>query len=234
MNNQAPEKRATGDGVTLAVNSVFYTLQGEGPHAGRPAVFIRLAGCNLQCPLCDTQYTARAGYDVSELVELALSYSWHMRGRRDAPLVVITGGEPFRQPIGHLVTSLISEGLLAQIETNGTMWQEGPWDDPRVMVVCSPKVGHVHTKLLPHVAAWKYVARADDLAYDGLPRRALDHPTARGLYRPPADHLAPIYLQPADQQDADTNAVNARAVAESCMQHGYRLCLQMHKIVNVP
>ena len=58
MNQQAPEKQQLrGDGL-LAVHSIFYTIQGEGPFAGETAVFVRLAGCNLQCPLCDTDYTS--------------------------------------------------------------------------------------------------------------------------------------------------------------------------------
>lgn len=234
MNEQAPEKRVTGDGVTLAVNSLFFTIQGEGPFAGRPAVFIRLAGCNLQCPMCDTQYTARDNFAVSELVEMVMTHKWRLRERTDKLLVVITGGEPFRQPIGHLASSLIAEDVVVQVETNGTLWQEGPWNDWRVTVVCSPKAGQVNHKLLPYVGAWKYVARAGDLAHDGLPTVALEHPNAGGLYRPPSDHRAPIYLQPADEQDSDANARNMHEVVHSCLDHGYRLCLQIHKIVNIP
>lgn len=234
MNEQAPEKRVTGDGVTLAVNSLFFTIQGEGPFAGRPAVFIRLAGCNLQCPMCDTQYTARDTFAVSELVDMVLTHKHRMNDRVDDLLVVITGGEPFRQPIGHLVASLVHECLPVQIETNGTLYQPGPWASDRVTIVCSPKAGNVNLKLLPHVGAWKYVARAGDLAHDGLPTVALEHPNAGGLFRPPLHHPAPIYLQPADEQDATANALNMREVVHSCLDHGYRLCLQIHKIVNVP
>lgn len=239
MNLQHPEKRVTGDGVTLAVNSLFYTIQGEGPYAGRPAVFIRLAGCNLQCPLCDTEYTNRDSYAVSELVDMAFNHVRSLSrtdraGRAEDPIIVITGGEPFRQPIGYLVRCLVDAGWRVQVETNGTLYQEGPWTDPHVAIVCSPKAGQVHPYLVPHVTAWKYVACADRLAHDGLPTSALEHPNARGLYRPPDGHPAPIYLQPADEQDAAVNERNAQAVVHSCMQHGYRLCLQVHKIVNIP
>lgn len=240
MNTQAPEKRVTSDGVTLAVNSLFYTIQGEGPYAGRPAIFIRLAGCNLQCPLCDTEYTKRDDYAVSELVQMVLSHivgvpgAYTRAGRREAPIVVITGGEPFRQPIGYLVQCLLDIGVYVQIETNGTLHQPGPWTSSQVTIVCSPKAGQVHPLLVPLVGAWKYVARADRLAQDGLPTSALEHPNARGLYRPPSDHPAPIYLQPADEQDDAANARNTAAVVQACLEYGYRLCLQVHKIVNVP
>lgn len=234
VNNQAPEKRIVGDGVLLAVNSLFFTIQGEGPYAGRPAVFIRLAGCNLQCPLCDTEYSMRSDYAVSELVTMALNYAVRMHKHRDKLLVVITGGEPFRQPIGYLVNCLIDMDIPVQIETNGTLWQPGPWNDHRVCIVCSPKAGHINRALEPFIGAWKYVARADDLEHDGLPIKALDHPNARGLYRPPAGHPAPIYLQPADEYSPIGNDANMRAVVESCLAHGYRLGLQLHKIAGVP
>lgn len=233
-NEQTPEKRIAGDGVTLQVNSLFFTIQGEGPFAGRPAVFIRLAGCNLQCPLCDTAYSARGHYAVSELVHMVLGYRQRLRNTADDLLVVLTGGEPFRQPIGYLVKSLIAEKLLVQLETNGTLYQDGPWPHPQVTIVCSPKAGQVHPQLVPLVDAWKYVARADDILSDGLPMQALEHPNLRGLYRPPAGHRGTVYLQPADEQDTSANDANMRAVVTSCLEHGYRLCLQMHKIVNVP
>ena len=58
-NTQPAEKQVKSSGLILAINSIFYTIQGEGPFAGSPAVFVRLAGCNLQCPMCDTEYTSR-------------------------------------------------------------------------------------------------------------------------------------------------------------------------------
>lgn len=226
-----------GDGVTLSVNSLFYTIQGEGPFAGTPAVFIRLAGCNLQCPMCDTEYTKADTFAVSTLIDMVLGYKRQQFGRSlhdDTLLVVITGGEPFRQPIGYLVQSLIDAHCRVQVETNGTLYRKGPWTNALVTIVCSPKAGVVNMLLAPLVGAWKYVARAKDLAHDGLPSVALEHPNARGLYRPPSDHPAQVYLQPADEQDPVANAINQQAVVQSCMANGYRLCLQVHKIINVP
>src|SRR5574343_1826946 len=96
MNNQQPAPRDFQD--TLEVHSIFSTIQGEGPFCGRPAVFVRLAGCNLQCPGCDTDYTqnrARLDYEIILSIirdQLALTAS-------KANLIVVTGGEPFRQNI---------------------------------------------------------------------------------------------------------------------------------------
>lgn len=241
-NTQTPEKRVTGDGTVIAVNSIFYTIQGEGPFAGTPAVFVRLAGCNLQCPGCDTEYTERKEMTLDEIdsaVGLAPGPAdpdkpWLIAG---CGLVVITGGEPFRQPIGKLVRRLRELKYLVQIETNGTLYQPGftSYFDDGVVIVCSPKTGNVHRELLPSIAAFKYVGRAGELAEDdGLPVRALGHTAHPRLYRPPADWKGEVYLQPMDEQDTGRNRLNREAVVRSCLKHGWRLCLQIHKEIGVP
>ncbi|WP_046973456.1 7-carboxy-7-deazaguanine synthase QueE, partial [Dyella japonica] len=96
------------------------TIQGEGPFCGQPAVFVRLAGCNLQCPGCDTNYT-------SNRKKMSHSDIWqeivHVTGEAKTKLVVITGGEPFRQPeVVNFINYLIDmKGYRVQVETNGTM-----------------------------------------------------------------------------------------------------------------
>lgn len=243
-NQQLPEKRENGDGHRLQVNSVFHTIQGEGPFAGTPAVFVRLAGCNLQCPLCDTEYTLRGGYNVPDLVDSvneARPY-WpsgrpHDRTPYRVPtnLVVITGGEPFRQPIGLFIKALMDEGYRVQVETNGTLYQPCVnYTHPMLTIVCSPKAGNVNRELLPWIDAWKYVATADSLdPADGLPTHALEHPNGGKLFRPPLGHPAPVFLQPVDEQHQEQNELNTEAVVRSCLEHGHRLCLQLHKIIGV-
>lgn len=229
-NAQAPEKRITDDGHKLDVNSIFHTIQGEGPFAGTPAVFIRLAGCNLQCPQCDTEYTERNARTIGELLTIV------QQRRRTAKLVVITGGEPFRQEIGPLVRALLIDGYRVQIETNGTFYRDLPFEHARLFIVCSPKTGAVNSKLLPHICAFKYVANVESLveSVDGLPTYALGLPARRGLYRPPIWCGAEVYLQPVDEKDAIRNAHNLHAVVRNCLHFGYRLCLQTHKLINVP
>lgn len=262
LNEQVPEKRAPGDGTVIAVNSIFHTIQGEGPFAGSPAVFVRLAGCNLQCPLCDTEYTKRTEASVDDVVTAvrdAIPFwpggepNHHNPGRAHCNLVVITGGEPFRQNIGKLVRELVTRGYKVQIETNGTFC---PTDDDfpfhltgpyaadgsrrqKVWIVCSPKTSYVHRKLAPHVDAFKYVATAASLegSPDGLPMYALDHPTSGMLFRPPyklPGWNGEVYLQPVDEQNHYPNKNNLDAVVASCLKHGYRLCIQIHKLTGVP
>lgn len=231
-NNQPVEKQVKdGDGY-LAVNSIFPTIQGEGPFAGTPSVFVRLAGCNLQCPMCDTEYTTRKLMPVDDiLVEVCRMQSpW-------APLtlVVITGGEPFRQNLNSFINLLVEGRYRVQIETNGTLYQ--PLDmfgHKNLTIVCSPKAGNINKKLLPHINALKYVATAASIdPVDGLPTHALDHPNSGGLARPPINFLGDVYLQPVDEQDSIANRRNQEAVVGSCLKYGHRLCLQTHKIIGV-
>ncbi len=120
----------------LRVSEVFTSIQGEGPYTGSRAVFVRLAGCNLRCPFCDTKYsldpTTGVEISIEELVEVI---------RREKPqIVVVTGGEPLlqRRAVVDLALSLESAGIIVQVETNGTI--PPPLDIPSNMVfVVSPK-----------------------------------------------------------------------------------------------
>lgn len=113
----------------LRVNEIFYSLQGEGFHTGTPAVFVRLSGCNMRCPFCDTDHSGYSIMTVARIVEEVKRY----KGR----VVILTGGEPSLQPIAPLVDALHRHGYLIHIETNGTHeLPEGiDW------VTCSPKAG---------------------------------------------------------------------------------------------
>lgn len=209
----------------LAVNSIFKTIQGEGIYAGHPATFIRLSGCNLQCPFCDTEYTYARAMRPSEIVKQLIQ-------QRSKKLIVISGGEPFRQPIGELAYVLLAAGFTVQIETNGTLYRPGPWE--RCTIICSPKTGKVNHQLKPFISAYKYVAAAQDInAEDGLPDYALGHAASPRLARPHASFSGPVYLQPMDAQDHAVNFRNREVVVETCMKYGHILCLQIHKIIGV-
>jgi len=114
---------------TLALSEVFASIQGEGEDAGTPAVFVRLAGCNLNCPFCDTKY-AHAGKasSVEAIVEEALRFV--------PRYAVLTGGEPLCQDIAGLACGLSRAGFYLALETNGTfLVPEGLFD----RVTVSPK-----------------------------------------------------------------------------------------------
>lgn len=236
-NIQPIEKAELRDDHSIVVHSLFYTIQGEGPLSGHPAIFVRLAGCNLQCPGCDTDYTSKRLRMQPEAIvrEVSLLHP----GPR---LVVITGGEPFRQSIGLLTQLLADSGYSVQIETNGTLppppgLAVGTW------VVVSPKTGRVHPATAEIANAYKYVLSARSVAADdGLPVQALDHTALPRVARPPAVLLddaggpfprGAVYVQPMDEQDDELNAANMRAVVDTCLRHGYTMQLQLHKLIGL-
>ncbi len=216
------------DGGELWVQEVFYTLQGEGPFSGHPAVFVRLSGCNLPCYFCDTDFESSTWRpSLNELmskVQAALGKS--------CKLVVLTGGEPFRQNIQVLVKALLALDLTVQIETNGTLYVDLPWCE-NLHVVCSPKTAALNNDLVPHISAYKYVIKAGEVEEeDGLPggsTRTSGRPDF--IARPEGE--APVYVMPLDEQDENRNAANQAACIESALKFGYRLTLQTHKIIGV-
>jgi len=236
-NQQAPLPRDLSDGGVILLHSMFSTIQGEGPYAGQRAIFIRLAGCNLQCPLCDTEYTDGARQvPAKDIAAEALTTG--------AKLAVITGGEPFRQNIFHLCEQLALFGLQVQIETNGKLEPQYKSmlvklvESGDVQIVVAPKTHRLDATIAAWACAFKYVVQAGDIAEDMLPISALDHPLPKGkvIARPPESFSGPVYVQPADEQDPEANDRNARAAVEAILLSDdprRRLCLQMHKYVGL-
>lgn len=222
-NAQPREKQDVTDGNVLDVYAIWPTIQGEGPYTGRPATFIRLAGCNFQCTKCDTDYTSkRYQTTVAEIVEAVKCFGYE--------LVVITGGEPFRQNIGPLCRQLVAGGFLVQIETNGSLSLPNfCWSD--VMVIVSPKSGHVHDDIRQHAFAWKYVVEAGHVDELGFPTRVLGIPM--NVAKPPARDVL-VYVQPLDVDDEVANTNHMLQAVTICLKHpGRLLCLQVHKIAGL-
>lgn len=222
MNNQPTEKRT--DSQDLDITEIFFTIQGDGPFSGHRAVFIRLAGCNLQCPACDTNYThGRYMISVDEIID-------HVNHRADGnvELVVITGGEPFRQDILKLCIGLRNCGYAIQIETNGTFPPpEGLPED--IKIVCSPKTTRINSRMRPRVTSFKYLI--DDYTNkDGLPYRVLGNKTQM-VARPSGD--SEIYIQAADYDDIVMNRRNQATAIKSCLDHGYIFQVQIHKLIGL-
>lgn len=109
------------------INEIFYSLQGEGFNTGRAAVFIRMAGCNRDCPFCDTNHTPHTLLTSAEIVSEAASHP--------ARFAVITGGEPLMQLDSELIDSLHAQGFTIAVETNGSL----PVPKGVDWVTCSPK-----------------------------------------------------------------------------------------------
>ena len=121
--------------MTYSVKEVFYTLQGEGLHAGRPAVFCRFAGCNLWtgreadragavCRFCDTDFVGTDGSGGGKFEHaqaLATHIAAHWPAGQGQRFVVLTGGEPLLQVDAALIDALHAEGFEIAVETNGTI-----------------------------------------------------------------------------------------------------------------
>lgn len=233
INQQPIEKLDLSKDGTLDVHSVFYTIQGEGPFCGQAAIFIRLAGCNLQCPGCDTDYTStRDRNSVAILMARVKEMKEEEQPTAPKPLVVITGGEPFRQNILYLCRSLVREGFRVQIETNGTL-PVPPELPAEISIVVSPKTGRIHSSFEGRISALKYVVRAGAVCADGLPTRALDHTAAPVVAKPPEGYKGPIYIQPMDEANQKSNKSNLEAAKISCLRNGHILQLQVHKLIGV-
>lgn len=226
LNMQPPESQELRNDEAVEVVDVFHTLQGEGPFVGKPAVFIRLAGCNLQCPDCDTNYTSNRRFISSEALVDEVKDKMEMNTK----LVVITGGEPFRQNIAPLVRLLSHEGFKVQIETNGTLYPKG--DFPyyaNIYIICSPK-GIVPEPIRPYINALKYIVE-DGLMERGFPTRVLGR--SNQVQLPWEGFRGEIYLQPADCEDKEQAHRNMKTAAILCLKHGHRLSLQTHKILGL-
>jgi len=118
--------------VSLTVNEIFYSIQGESLHAGRPCVFVRLGGCNLRCRYCDTRYAYEEGYrlGIHEIMDRIADYK--------CPLIEITGGEPlFQKETPLLIQKLLECGYEMLMETNGSY--DIDWVDRRCIRIVDIK-----------------------------------------------------------------------------------------------
>ena len=211
------------DGTHLAVQEIFPTIQGEGPFVGQPAVFIRLGGCNLACSFCDTEFDSFEQRTLDEIISEVIKLSQNSAKKIVKKLVVITGGEPMRQDIVPLCEKLIEIGFFVQIETNGTIFRQLPKE---VQIVCSPKVSNgkyyqIRPDLLPRIQAIKFLISASNPDYFDIGDVGQEGCEAK------------IYLQPIDEQDEILNQRNQLRALEICLEKGYYLSLQTHKILKI-
>lgn len=190
----------------MKVNEIFYSLQGEGFHTGTAAVFVRLSGCNLRCPFCDTNHASGTEMTEEEIVDAARRYP--------APLVVVTGGEPSLFLTHSLVEKLHAAGKIVAVETNGT--HELP--DNVDWITLSPKDAFVPN-------ARPILKRCNELkvVFDGNPLP--DYNNIEAAHR---------FIQPCDTGELERNsAIIGSAVSYIQSHPEWRLSLQTHKILNI-
>ncbi len=211
------------DGLHLDVQEIFPTFQGEGPFVGYPAVFIRLGGCNLACDFCDTEFDSYQNFSLEKIIKTVFDLAKNKNGEIVKKLVVITGGEPFRQPIEKLCEELIKLSFLVQIETNGTLFRDVSRD---VKIICSPKVTNkkyhqIRSDLLERIDAFKFLISDEKKEYFDVPSFIKKLPSTK------------VYLQPMDEYDRKKNLKNIKRTLELAEIHGYKISLQIHKILKI-
>ncbi|MGJ0391299.1 MAG: 7-carboxy-7-deazaguanine synthase [Methylocystis sp.] len=209
--------------MAYAVKEAFKTLQGEGRHAGRAAVFCRFAGCNLwsgreedraraQCRFCDTDFVGANGDGGGKFAD-ARALAAHLAALwgegRDGRFTVLTGGEPMLQIDAALVEALHAEGFEIAVETNGTL----PATPGLDWICVSPKAGAALAQTSGDELKLVYPQEgADPALYEGLD---FDH----------------FLLQPMDGPEI---LRNTRAAVDYCLAHPrWRLSVQTHKMIGV-
>jgi len=211
--------------MSYAVKTIFYTLQGEGVHTGRPAVFVRFSGCNLWsgreqdranaiCRFCDTDFVGTDGpgggqFEGAEDLGQTAKALWPTIAE-GKPFVVCTGGESLLQLDQVLVDALHDAGFEVAIETNGTLQPPQGID----WICVSPKSG-----------AELVLTQGNELKLV-FPQPGID---PADFLRLDFDHFR---LQP---MDGPARAENTRLAIEYCLKHPqWTLSLQTHKILNIP
>lgn len=198
----------------MKVNEIFYSLQGEGFNTGTPAVFVRLSGCNLQCPFCDTEHAEGKEMTEGEIVEEVSRYK--------ASLVVITGGEPALQLTESLVELLHFLGKTVAVETNGTIELPKNVD----WITLSPKDVFLGEKAKP------VLTEADELKVVITDDMCRDERPCVSTY--PDIKIKHHFLQPCDTGNPEKNTQIIKKTIEYCKEHPeWRLSLQTHKILNI-
>jgi 7-carboxy-7-deazaguanine synthase (Cx14CxxC type) len=212
--------------LSYFIKEIFYSIQGEGFYAGRPAVFCRFAGCNLWsgkeadrevsvCKFCDTDFVGYDGqeggvYKTEEELSVKIQRLWpENNGKSARPFVVCTGGEPLLQIDARLLASLHERGFEVAVETNGTILPPEGID----WICVSPKTGA--QLLLNSGQELKLVFPQEGAEPEKYAMLIFQH----------------YFLQPLDVPDLE---INTRQTLEYVLSHPqWRLSLQLHKILNI-
>lgn len=219
--------------MTYSVKEIFYTLQGEGTHAGRPAVFCRFAGCNLWtgreadratavCRFCDTDFVGTDGlgggkFDTAQALAQALAAFWPdtAEGQASQRFAVLTGGEPLLQVDAALIDALHAQGFEIAVETNGTVAAPAGLD----WVCVSPKAGAPLVQTSGHEL--KVV----------VPQAGFDEAALLAMGQMAFDNLR---VQAMDSADPEARRVAAEWAVQWCLDHPrWHLSVQTHKTLGI-
>jgi len=211
--------------VTYSIKEIFYTLQGEGAHAGRPAVFCRFSGCNLWtgresdrasavCQFCDTDFVGTDGegggkFKTPEELAATIDALWPATYPA-SKYVVFTGGEPLLQLDTALIAAMHAAGFTIAIETNGTL----PVPDGVDWICVSPKMGS--TLVVTKGSEIKVV-----IPQTGQDLAAYEHLDFENFY--------------VQAMDGPLAEFNTKLAIETCKRNPkWKLSLQTHKLLQIP
>ena len=193
----------------LKVNDIFCSIQGEGGRAGEASIFIRLSGCNLQCPFCDTEFNSGQEMEVQEIIHEINAYS-------PCKWIVWTGGEPCLQLTEEIIKMFYLAGYKQAIETNGTLPISKGFD----YISVSPK------------SNLQIVGKVDELRFlfkkgVKVPFINLDTPEATNYY------LSPVF-DGEENEKLTLNMDNVNACVEYIKCHPqWKLSIQLHKLLKI-
>ncbi len=218
----------------MKISEIFYSLSGEGTHAGVPTVFVRLTGCNLRCTFCDTQYALEGGEELTTDEVLSRIAGWIL-GR----WVMITGGEPLLQSdeLATFVSELKQRDRLVEIETNGSIDPPKYWfeyvDCWSVDVKCpsSGSYGSFRERWL------KKMRKRDQLKFVVGTQEDLDFVKGflNGMTLKPTVLISPMASILLNKKEGIIeeywNREWLQEVAEFCKEQNARMSLQLHKII---
>ena len=213
--------------MTYSVREIYYTLQGEGAQTGRPAVFLRFAGCNLWsgreehradavCRFCDTEFVGTGGpgggkFETAAELAVAVQKTWPANRVEDRPYVVCTGGEPLLQLDDSLVAALHTAGFEVGVESNGTLAAPAGID----WLCISPKGTAPVVQRSGHELKLVYPQSEDDAQPERFNNLQFEH----------------FFLQPLDSPEREANT---RLAVEYCLAHPqWKLSLQTHKVLGI-
>ncbi|MBO4221969.1 7-carboxy-7-deazaguanine synthase QueE [Bradyrhizobium neotropicale] len=219
--------------MQLPLNELFETIQGEGSKTGMPSTFVRLQGCEVGCPWCDTKHTwhmteAAPLLEVLDKTGSDARFAWvsvgqlvHLVSERRSRHVVLTGGEPCQYDLETLTAQLLDAGLSVQIETSGT---EPVRAEADVFVTLSPKLNMPGGRTIVEAT----LERADEVK---MPIGKLDDVTRLERLLSRRKSLLTqqqIWLQPLSESQKATELCRQAAA-----ERGWRVSLQMHKQANI-
>ncbi len=214
--------------MPYSVKEIYYTLQGEGFHSGRAAVFCRFAGCNLwngkeedkkdaACWFCDTDFVGTDGanggkFDTASSLAQKIASCWPAGLENIQPMIVFTGGEPLLQLDDSLIKECKQLGFYTAVETNGTITAPKTLD----WITVSPKPG---SELVQTEGSELKLVYPHDVPPESVTELAFEH----------------FYLSPMTSDDPSATSANMLASARYCLRNPqWQLTMQAHKLWGIP